>query len=266
MATRSFFGRDKCAGEIPMLSMSTWRRDTRRRGPLGVVTIGAMLLAILLAGCGGSTGAHHASATPTATATPAPKGWSVIPSPGVGEEGTLLAVTTLSATSGWAAGQYEGLDSLQRTLTERWDGTQWAYQPSPSPGVEDNVLQAVSGSAAGDVWAAGFQTGASGGESPLIEHWNGSAWSVIPTPKLEAGTSSAALSGVAAISASDAWAVGDVTMIAAPGQGASQQTLIEHWNGSAWSSVNGATLPPPQNNASPQAGLAAVTAISANNV
>jgi hypothetical protein len=64
----------------------------------------------------------------------------------------------------------------------------------------------------------------------LIEHWNGTAWRVVPGPAL--GQSSV-LSGVAIVSASNAWAVGSYQ-----GNTARQdQTLIEHWNGRSWSRV-----------------------------
>ena len=64
----------------------------------------------------------------------------------------------------------------------------------------------------------------------LIEHWNGSAWAV---SSVDAITGFAArLTGVADLSSTNAWAVGE---------GASGG-LIEHWNGDAWSVV---TLPDP---------------------
>jgi hypothetical protein len=55
-----------------------------------------------------------------------------------------------------------------------------------------------------DVWAVG----AEGGDfaPPLVEHWNGSAWSVVDAPSLP--NQSITLYSVAAISTKDAWAVG----------------------------------------------------------
>jgi hypothetical protein len=64
----------------------------------------------------------------------------------------------------------------------------------------------------------------------LIEHWNGTQWSVVPSPSPGID---AELSGVAATSASDAWAVGQFTPV-----GGNQTTLILHWNGSTWQQVD----------------------------
>jgi hypothetical protein len=67
-----------------------------------------------------------------------------------------------------------------------------------------------------DIWAVG----APGYEAPqLIEHWNGSEWSVVPTEGLPAAN----LSGVVALSANDVWAVG--------------RGFTEHWNGRTWTVV-----------------------------
>jgi hypothetical protein len=71
-------------------------------------------------------------------------------------------------------------------------------------------------------WAVG-----SIGSRPLIEHWDGTSWKVVPgpgSPRLQT------LAGVAASSAKDAWAVGLGT-----GPGNSSLGLIRHWNGTAWS-------------------------------
>jgi hypothetical protein len=64
---------------------------------------------------------------------------------------------------------------------------------------------------ANDVWAVGFSPHPSGTpqylRQTLIEHWNGSSWSVVPSPN-PAGKTYVVLNGAAAISASDVWAVG----------------------------------------------------------
>ena len=60
--------------------------------------------------------------------------------------------------------------------------------------------------------------------TPLLEHWDGSAWNIVPAPPPPDG-SWATLAGVAAISSGNVWAVGYES---------SGSLLIEHWNGSAW--------------------------------
>src|SRR5207247_2313765 len=67
-------------------------------------------------------------------------------------------------------------------------------------------------------------------QTPAL-HWDGSAWSIVATPNAPMDWSR--LYGVAATSSNDVWAVGASQDVASvPGR-----TLIEHWDGSAWSIV-----------------------------
>jgi len=98
-------------------------------------------------------------------------------------------------------------------------GGQWTEVPggaAPHP----SALNGVAVVSANDVWAVG-SWGQNGGRG-LIEHWDGTNWSVAAV--LPQGT---LLIGVAAQSSNDIWAVGqNVT-----------QTLVEHWNGRQWVAV-----------------------------
>jgi hypothetical protein len=75
----------------------------------------------------------------------------------------------------------------------------------------------------------------------LIEHWNGSSWSVVSSPT--ATVENTHLNAVAAISSNDVWAVG----------GSSGNVLVEHWDGTKWRVVS-----------SPVFGSGEATAISAD--
>ena len=68
----------------------------------------------------------------------------------------------------------------------------------------------------------------SGNPEGLIEHWNGSSWTVQKSAQVSGAVLS--LNGVAATSATNAWAVGVDT---ATGTDLGQ-TFIERWNGTAW--------------------------------
>lgn len=61
----------------------------------------------------------------------------------------------------------------------------------------------------------------------LIIRWNGAAWKRVSSPDPELGGNAVddVLAGVAATSSSNAWAVGSF---------ADAQTLVLHWNGTAW--------------------------------
>src|SRR6185437_11881171 len=53
-----------------------------------------------------------------------------------------------------------------------------------SPGTEDNRLQGVAVLSACDAWAVGFESGDRGDnpDQSLIEHWDGTSWTVVPSP------------------------------------------------------------------------------------
>ena len=77
----------------------------------------------------------------------------------------------------------------------------------------------------GNAWAVGGTVCPGRGLVTVIEHWNGRAWALVPTP------AAGILTGVAAASAASAWAVGFWT--------ASGNAVIEHWDGAAWTSPAG---------------------------
>ena len=141
------------------------------------------------------------------------------------------------------------------------DGT-WKIVPSPNvgSGTFGNQLNAVAVISANNVWAVGFSPDPSGTplyiRRTLIEHWNGTSWSVSPSPNPGTDTY-VELNGVAAISANDIWAVGHG---GDPGS-IPLQTLTEHWNGISWS-----IIPSPSPGTYNGNVLNAVAAVSANDV
>ena len=114
------------------------------------------------------------------------------------------------------------------TLIERWNGTVWTVQPSLNPGEYGNSLSAVAALSPSNVWAVGVADGNQ--TQTLIEYWNGTAWSVQPSPN-PAPVSQ--LKGVAGTSATNVWAVGDRNL--GDSHPDRYHTLIEYWNGTAWS-------------------------------
>jgi hypothetical protein len=153
--------------------------------------------------------------------------WNIICSPNVGTQSQVDGVTAVSANDVWAVG-FSTPSSVQQTLAEHWNGTSWNVIPSPDVGTAANQLNGAAAAAANDVWAAGSSTAPGGVSQTLIEHWNGTSWTVVPSPNV--GTLGNSFNAVAVVSATDAWAVGSTS-----GAG---QTLIEHWNGTSWSVVS----------------------------
>src|SRR6266700_978575 len=128
----------------------------------------------------------------------------------------------------------------------------WTGVPPPSPGTSANGFNGVAVLPPCDAWAVGSDEDGTGLNQTLIEHWNGSAWTVVASPDVTGEDNF--LNGVRAVSANDIWAVGE-----SAGSGA-DQTLILHWNGSKWAQV-----PSPSPNPGTDNFLSAVAASSASN-
>ena len=152
--------------------------------------------------------------------------WTVVSSPGVA--GSLSGIAAIAGNNMWAVGENDSA-GMQETLIEHWNGKAWEIVSSPNFAPTGNMLAAISVVSASDIWAVGTTTSASSssGYQPLIEHWNGTVWSLSSNPAI-----SGRLFSVAAISVNDAWAVG---WSSAPNV---TQTLTEHWNGTQWSIVS----------------------------
>jgi hypothetical protein len=172
--------------------------------------------------------------------------WSSVPVPNPGQPGAeLLGVTALASDDVWAVGWREGTVPFEnKTLIEHWDGSAWTVVPSPSADLGQQ-LNEVSGSSATDVWAVGWHQSWTGqhGEitnAPLIQHWNGSRWSVVRGAGV---VREIQLTGVAAVSTTEAWAVG----FNDPRGGT--RAFVERWDGSVWSPVDGPRPPNSQLNA-----------------
>jgi erythromycin esterase-like protein len=156
-------------------------------------------------------------------------------------------VKAASANDVWAVGQFSAASGFRQTLTEHWNGKNWSVVPSPNVGTHDNILHGVTAVSANDVWAVGDFLDSNSNSQALIEHWNGTTWSVVPSSV----SGSSVLNDVKAVSANNVWAVGAV---------APSHTLTEHWNGTTWSVVPSPS-PGTNNNA-----LNGVTIISAHNI
>jgi hypothetical protein len=111
--------------------------------------------------------------------------WSIVPSPDNGTAGNyLLGVSCHSPNSCKAVGQYEDLSLGQyQTLIESWNGTNWSIVPSPDNGAGVNDLLGVSCHSPNSCEAVGLYSDTSLGQyQTLIESWNGTNWSIVPSP------------------------------------------------------------------------------------
>jgi hypothetical protein len=103
----------------------------------------------------------------------------------------------------------------------------WHMQAGPPGARESHELFGVSAASSQDVWAVGVTLPSPGPARTLVERWQGRAWRTVPSP--DRPSASSFLNAVAALSDTDAWAVG---LSRAPGGTA--RTLIMHWDGRRW--------------------------------
>jgi hypothetical protein len=185
--------------------------------------------------------------------------WSVVPSPtpsGPGVVGALLSsVSCASASSCMAVGYATDLNGNNLTdVTEQWDGSSWTILPGPATGQAFDQLMSVQCPSDADCWAVGNAGPASQmsgflpifpgavGDQGLIEHWDGSAWSIVPS-STEPLPNGGYLSGLQCVGDSDCWASGATT----DDTGNASGILMEHWDGTSWSdaseSVPGSAAP-----------------------
>jgi hypothetical protein len=159
--------------------------------------------------------------------------WAKVPVPRPGTAANdLNAVSAVSASDAWAVGvSYD--THVGKTLTVHWNGSRWTLVPSPSYGgtsMYGSVLYGVAATSAADAWAVGYYSkpGPAAEFQTLILHWDGTRWTRVPSPE----PPNSFLSGVTAVSASDAWAVGSYTTTSS-----AIGDLLLHWDGTRWTRV-----------------------------
>jgi hypothetical protein len=169
--------------------------------------------------------------TPTPVVTGAYVGTAAAPG------GTSLnAVSCTSPTACTAVGTYKSSGGNALTLAERWNGSAWTVEQTPNPqGISTVSLAFTPGlkdvSCTGSTCTAvGTYESSPGRWLPLVEAWNGTSWTIAPTPTSSAWYN-AQLQGVRCVSATTCVAVGSYTLTATGLQYQAEQ----RWNGSTWS-------------------------------
>jgi hypothetical protein len=162
--------------------------------------------------------------------------WSVVTTPipgGNNGNNILYDVAVTSPTEAWAVGYYEASSGAPTPLILRYNGTSWTQlRGARVPGATSNILYTVAVVDPNDVWAAGtYYDYANGLTEAMIQHWDGTTWTIVPCPS-PGEYLTTEINQLVALSANDVWAFGDYN-----DSETGLITLIEHWDGSAWTVV-----------------------------
>lgn len=158
--------------------------------------------------------------------------WTIQHSPnGPTGGGLLTGDSCVSTLSCFAVGDYSDNSGNDQTLIEAWNGSGWSLDPSPNNGTVPNDLTGVSCASSLSCEAVGYSGLGSAEDQTLVESWNGTAWTIVPSP--DVGTNGNFLNAVSCVTASSCTAVGEY----ATSGGYPQLTLIESWDGTKWSVV-----------------------------
>jgi hypothetical protein len=150
------------------------------------------------------------------------------------EDGGSVAEVTCTSDSACTAVGHDGSPGFEGTLAERWDGSTWKIQATPSqdptPDVVASSLSGVSCTWLGTCMAVGsyrrINTSAS---VALAEQWDGSTWKTRNPPN-PSGAKSVNLSGVSCTWLGPCMAVGSYV-----NSSGTTVALAEGYDGTTWS-------------------------------
>lgn len=157
--------------------------------------------------------------------------WSLLttPQPPSTDDTDLVSVSCPAENVCTAVGGYNDDQGILtgHAYAERWDGSSWTVQSTPTPGVFSG-LSSVSCPTTTTCVAVGYWDGGFGTQArPLAEQWTGSTWSSTGAV-LPAGAEGGETAYVSCVSAMSCEAVGQDYVPP------SQVTLAERWDGSFW--------------------------------
>jgi hypothetical protein len=192
----------------------------------GAITVGATALA-------SPAGAAATRSIWTVESTPNPHATQLTNS-------TFAGVSASGPDEAWAIGTFADQTALDHPLVEHWNGTRWTLTKVPQPTGEQAVLSGVDDLSPDNAWAVGDSfVGGAGGGLTLIEHWNGTDWSIVPSPNPAVGVpgDSDVLTSITGTGPDDLWAAG---------QDLNENTmtislLFEHWDGTTWTAATSPT-------------------------
>jgi hypothetical protein len=159
-----------------------------------------------------------------------------VPPPPGAISSVLQDVSVLAPADVWAVGAW--WSTAVHPFAVHWSGQAWAAVPQPEL-IRPTYLTGVDALASDDVWAVGNGEEQPGDTAPpagVVLHFDGGAWSLVPSPAAPDGTTSD-LDDVDMRTSDDGWAVGQLA------KGGQTQPLVLHWQAGKWTSATVPDLP-----------------------
>lgn len=157
--------------------------------------------------------------------------------PGVACTGVSLCLT---------AGSYSFTLNEFQTVFDRWAGSSWSSVSSHNIGSGDHFLGSVSCASPKLCFSVGRQGPPFGNTyQTLIEQWNGSTWSMVPSPTSHQRLNE--LNSVTCTSATRCYAVGSTGDLNNSPTAKPTINLVEQWNGTSWAVIPSPSVTTPQN-------------------
>lgn len=216
----TFDGEDKTISPVTWAIRSTPTPSGATESALRGVSCASLSTCSAVGEYKNSSGAHVALAD----------GWSAgawalqTPATPTGATATKLdSVSCTASNACTAVGSYTSSTGTVATLAERWNGSTWVVQTTPTPsGAFSSTFEGVTCSSATTCMAVGQYENESGYDLTLAEEWNGTTWTIRSTPN-----------GTGAFNGLDAVACTAATACTAVGS-AYSEVIAERWNGTTW--------------------------------
>lgn len=159
--------------------------------------------------------------------------WQRFPSPTLGRETELRAVSASSPNDVWAAGTwYTGKHYFRSPIVLHWDGSSWTQVQFPSIGLPTS-LSGISALSPRDVWVVGTVQSHS-----IAYHWDGAFWTKTKVRHNTRELGYNSLSSIDAVDRDELWTVGSHS-----NSGDKRSPMIQSWQGDHWKLED--PVPPP---------------------
>ncbi len=157
--------------------------------------------------------------------------WEVQPTASHTEsiQNVLESASCRSASECTATGYYEVKGGEHHTLAERWDGSVWTVETTPTEGNSDDLVSVACAAADACMAVGSYNSGTPTRKYPVTELWNGKKWVVKASAKLPEEDKNVVFESVSCPTAKACTAVGYVVNHS---QGV--EALVESWNGKQW--------------------------------